>query len=267
MWGFNKRQVLLTCTLFIVLFGSSSFATPVFYDLQSEWSDSQNPNGVWSYSDGSGPITNHVDAYLPTAFAAPQPAWVYNAGFGPGHIVSWFKATDNGLETCNCGVTDWLIGDIITHTWDPFSSGISTPHSNVSWTSPEAGNIDINGSVWLARSVGRSSNWDILLNGVSVTGGSIFSGDAYDRANPFDVATGSGGASVLMNIPVVAGDQVKLLFTTTSFAGDFVGMNFGVELTPDSAPPPGIPEPTTLALMGLGLAGIGYGRRRSRKAA
>lgn len=31
--------------------------------------------------------------------------------------------------------------------------------------------------------------------------------------------------------------------------------------------PSSIPEPTTLALMGLGLAGIGYGRRRSKKVA
>ena len=34
-----------------------------------------------------------------------------------------------------------------------------------------------------------------------------------------------------------------------------------------SAPPASIPEPTTLVLMGLGLAGIGYQRRRSKKAA
>ncbi len=28
-----------------------------------------------------------------------------------------------------------------------------------------------------------------------------------------------------------------------------------------------VPEPATLALMGLGLAGIGYGRQRSKKTA
>ncbi len=251
MRGLIAKQLLLLFMLSLTFFSNASFSAPILYDLNANWSDSQNPNGPWSYNDGGGPITNHVVNYIPGVFTAPQPAWVHAAS-GPGHIVSWFKATSS--------YSDWLSGDVITHTWDVASSGgLSTPNSNVSWTSPMNGTIDIGGSVWLARNIGRAVNWNLLINGAITTGGSLFDGDAFSRVTPFALSAGSGGSSVLNNVSVLAGDEVTLSFITTSRYGEFTGVNLDIELTPD----PTIPEPTTLALVGLGLAGIGWKRRKA----
>jgi len=48
--------------------------------------------------------------------------------------------------------------------------------------------------------------------------------------------------------------------TDTFNQGDFGGTGFDLRINP-------VPEPATLALMGLGLAGIGYKRHRSKIAA
>ena len=60
------------------------------YNLVADWSDTANPNGVWSYNDGNGSIANHVSNYVPTNFPTAQPAWAL-AESGPGHIVSWLR--------------------------------------------------------------------------------------------------------------------------------------------------------------------------------
>lgn len=227
---------------------NAAIAAVLVYDLQTDWSDISNPNGVWSYNDGGGAIVNHVANYLPGSFTNIQPAWV-NAASGVGHIPSWFLSTNN--------IEDWLIGDVVTHTWDSSTnSGSSTPDSNVTWTSPSAGIVNISGAVWLARNIGRAVNWSLAVNGTTVTGGSLFDGDVYDRANPFSLASGAGGSGVLTGITVNAGDELKLSLATVSPAGEFTGINFGVELT-------AVPVPASIWLFGSGLLGlVGIARRK-----
>ena len=65
----------------------------VVYDLAADWSDTNNPNGVWSYNDSIGPITVHQSTWPWPG----QDVWA-RTSTGPGHIVAWMK-TDSTMSS------------------------------------------------------------------------------------------------------------------------------------------------------------------------
>ena len=125
---------------------------------------------------------------------------------------------------------DWEVGDIVVHSTDDLNGQGNGP-ANVAWTSPISGPIDIAGGVWMGRDIGRSNLWSLWLNNTLLTSGAIFSGDPFDRAHPYDLATGSGGAAVLQDLVVSLGDVVVLQLDTTSLFGDFVRVSLTVSIT------------------------------------
>lgn len=128
---------------------------------------------------------------------------------------------------------------------------------NVAWTSPGAGIVSVTGGVWMGRDISRAVNWSIEKNGITLTGGSLFDGDIYSRANPFNLLNGSGGAAIITNVNVLSGDQLVLKMTTVSASGDFVGMNYSLNFTP-------VPEPATIVAIVFG-AGLLVCKRRVRQ--
>ena len=158
------------------------------YDVQADWSDLNNPNGSWGYRE--------ADNFLPAVaswqqtlggWTIAQPGWARSED-GNDRLPFWFRS--NGSETLR---TDWFAGDIVVHSWDALN-GAGNGDANLTWTSPINAPVDISGSVWIGRDIGRAVDWKLWVNGIQLTGGSLFSGDAFDRANPFDLASGSGGA-------------------------------------------------------------------------
>jgi hypothetical protein len=232
--------------------GARNVRAIITYDLKEDWSDVSNPNGVWSYNEGSNALP-HVAAWDPTEEGGSQPAWAVSGDVSSMEFDPvWFKSVLNEPFT-----RDWQIGDVVVHTTD--ANGIGHGTANVTWTSPLDGAVNISGGVWMARDVFRGNHWTLSLNGVLLTGGDIFSGDSINRACPFNFAAGSGGASVLGDVPVTIGDVFALQVEKTSEQGDFVGVNFTVAA---------IPEPSSLALCFSAATGLSFElRRRMRRCA
>jgi hypothetical protein len=239
-------QVFTLCCLVFCPSLSSPSAAAV-YDLKTDWSDLINPNGPWSYREGNNLLSHVADWQgLSGDFTGVQPAWA-RFQTGSSNLPPWMKIVSPA------GVpNDWQFGDIVTHSTDGFN-GIGSGLSNVIWTSPLNGTIDVSGGTWMGRDIGRGNHWDISLNGISLTGGDIFSGDSFDRSNPFAFAAGSGGPAVLSQIPVVVGDVLRLQFTKTSGPGDYAGVNLTITA---------IPEPAGVVAALIGFSGLLVWRQR-----
>lgn len=224
--------VLLTALALVHTFGpmAGSSAYAAVYDLTADWSDVSNPNGVWSYNSGGVPLTSTIRVSDP--WAVPQVSW--------GDLPGWFQS--NGTELFP---HDWQAGDVITHTGP----------SEVTWTSPEVGLADITGAVWPTRDIGRFNQWEVLLNGSVLTSGVIGDGDPFSRATPFDFANGSGGASVLSDIPIGIGDVIELRLTAfNGSTADYAG----AELTITTSGTTAVPGPSGLELLALGVFGLSW---------
>lgn len=212
------RYVCLACALSC---SAVSNAETVLHDLSDDWSDTVNPNGVWSVNAGGTPLLHVADLSTTgiDVFPTPQPGFTAQPIFGDITPV-WFRAAGPLAN----GNPEWQIGDIVTHTSRPF-----VPNSNVTWTSPVDGAVDILGGVWPTREFGRSNDWFLYLNGTLLTSGTISSPDPYDRTNPFLFELGSGGLLAVRDIPVSVGDIVKLEFQQLFGDGeDYTGVDLQI---------------------------------------
>ena len=214
------RILFTTSALALLTTGNLNAATQI-YDLKTDWSDTQNPNGTWSYRAG--------DAIMRSQMASPhvpagQPVWVGPNDF---YLPIFFKAA-------NFDAFDIKPGDVYVHSANSDGEGVA----NIVFAAPSDGTANLSGAAWFAAEDagqnGRSSVWSLWKNGTLLTSGTVFSGDQYDRSSPFLFSLGSGGASVLQNIPLSAGDEIKLQIRREAGPyGTYVGLKFAVELTTD----------------------------------
>jgi hypothetical protein len=263
----RPTQALLAAALWLLPLCSPAPARASFVaDLGADWSDTSNPNtgafGTWSYRQGASLLPHFADNPL-LGIPAIQPTWAPSTA--PGHYIpAIFKATSDQTGTIITGPVDWLVGDIIVHTTDPFN-GIGNGPANILWTSPVDGTITISGSVFEARvttgAEPRNSSWSLFVNNALVTSGTLIAGDGHDRSNPVPFSAGSGGAAALVQT-VSAGSTVELRLEklATSPPGDFVGVSFRLEDDATAAP-----EPSSLVLALIGGAGVfGWRWRRAK---
>ncbi len=227
----NMKTHAIICWLIAGLITIVTNSHAAVHDLKADWSDLQNPNGVWTYRHGTIGLP-HVNAFqgLSGDFGSAQPAWARTAT-GNTNLPAWFKSS----ATVNIA-HDWLTGDIIMHSTDGFN-GVGSGDGNVIWTSPINGFATISGSVWMGRDIGRGNHWALFNDGILLTEGDIASGDIYNRNSPYHFSNGSGGAFVLQNIPVSIGEVFELRITKTSSFGDYAGVNFTVNTTPKPSAP------------------------------
>src|ERR1051325_2723322 len=210
----------------LVLTLTANAATQV-YDLKTDWSDTQNPNGTWSYrawSDG------------PLLLNDPFP-WTY----------VFTSETLAITRTAESGVIPGFLerGDIFVWRSD------SVP-AVVHWTAPANGTINISGTMW--TTIGAYVIWTLNHNGsaLSSVGGVVLQAT---RDLPYNLASGSGGATALQNLEVQAGDWIELELLSLDSA---MGVNFTIALTPNSVDPVAAIEDLALTVIHMNLQnGIG----------
>ena len=195
---------------------SPAVAGPTVWDLADDWSDTQNPNGPWSYNAGVNPIRSNFPNWAGTG----NPAWVA-APSGFGHIPAWAK-----LQV-KPGCVDAEIGDVFMHANDP-RSGTDVDLANVTWTSPTSGVAAISATLWwylpdCGSQVGRTMDWRLYLNDVLMDSGNIGDGDPWSSCTPRTF----GFVEELSN-----GDVVKLEFERTHQWGTMATVGLTVTMPP-----------------------------------
>jgi hypothetical protein len=208
------------------------------YDLATDWSDVNNPNGDWSLYKAPGQLFTIVqpDWY---SNATDQSAWADEPFEANAHVPMWAKAIgDVGILSGQSMYDDFVDpGTVFMHSAESLRTG--TDFSTVVWTSPHSGAVQIDGGLWISKAFDRPHTWELRHNGVSFTSGSLNQADPYSQTNPFKFGAGSGGLSAV-EFAVSAGDEIELAIYRPLFTfvpGTFVGLNLQIEL---------VPEPTTM---------------------
>jgi len=215
---------MLRCTVvgLAAMIAPASFAgLAIVWDIETDWSETQNPNGVWTLLEAENPLP-HLDAWQMSlgGWAQPQPGWAESSD-GNNRLPFFFRS--NGSETF---ANDIGTGDLCVHTHDP-SNGVGNGDSDLRWTAPYDTYVRVSGEVWMGRDIGRANDVSVQLNNVTLTTVAISSGDVWSSANPRDIADGGSALNV---IRVAAGDTIDLHMVRAAAAvGDFMVFRFRVE--------------------------------------
>ena len=248
----SKISIPLVFAMILFLNGYSRAGT--VYNLGGQWSNSSNPNGAWTYREGTSALTPVADFN----FGGTIPGFTSQAAWAPSNSVGsflpvWLQSNQTGTPAgFQPGAV--LPGDVIVHSTDN-ANGSGHGAANVVWTSPSAGTIDINGDIWWVRNIsGRANDFSISVGGTVIADGVISDGSIYTRSNPLQFSSGVLPGDSLDNIAVSAGETVELAVTEAANApfGEIDGVN--LQITESSRTT--TPEPSSVALLGFGIGSL-----------
>jgi len=216
---FHRSVLIIAAILASLMSVATVTAAKIRYDLNADWSTTQNPNGFWSYDQNDVPISVFQQ------FWWGQSGWGY-LWLGDGCIIkgSYFAGITDPYGNVIAPAFDWQPGDVMMHALSiPYGGG--STFLNVKWTSPEDGMIDITGRAWDGEIFAdRDVSWMLIVGGNTIA----------QRSSVIGLHRGDSGAqfesnvihrNALKNIRVKKGAVVEFRVMAETYYGHFVGIS------------------------------------------
>lgn len=233
---FRQGAFCIMVLAVVGLLAPSAQAAIVVYDLGLDFSNTLNPNGVWSFSKGSTPLTHYTPVPTSLAPAVANGYW----GTSPADLnSSVMLTTAGGSAVPPLTNLDFIAGEVLVGTTDASTGGPVDIH----WTAPSNGTLTYSGWVWYADPTAGpfGNSFDIALNnGPSIEFLTASLGQHFFNSVPM--------LNGLVPIPVTAGDVLTLTVAPLVPAPTplFGGVSWTIDFTP-------VPEPSSWLLLAAGL--------------
>jgi len=230
-------------------------AATLTYNLTNDWQNNSNPNGAWTYAQGSSPLPYQPNLGSSGCFGGQQGitgGYASGTQFGGDCIPAFIKATGNSSYA-----NSFLAGDVLIHSQDS-SDGAGQGQATLIWTAPVAGTISFSGAIWYAQfGVQRSNDFSIILGSTTLETGTVAynSSVGSTRSNMLDFSSPG-------QLNVTAGETLD--FVLRESAGQSFGSYDGLQLgiTETTASSSSAPEPSAVCLLAVGIVLVGSIRMR-----
>lgn len=262
---------VLSCLFGAVVLASGAVAAPV--DLNG-WSEEGPGGGVWTVNSGGTSVVQSVNSPTPTFFISDAPfinntfSGSLTVGTGDDDFIGFvfgytapFSSNADASTDFEYLLFDWKQGNQSSATAGFHLSKVTGDFSDNSINHSDTG---ASNPFWSHINTTDSNSSFTVLDSDTGVGRGWADNTTYDfeltyQQNNVSIAI-NGGAFVNETIFDVAGTYTAGSFGFYNFSQADVTYNGFTETV---APPVDAPEPGSLALLALGLAGLGFGRRKA----